>query len=58
MVDLSEREKRLWGRERGDRANAELSGFWSCNKAVANAFPHKAEPSCATKTGQYLLDYL
>jgi len=30
--------------------------FWSCNKAVANVFPHKAEPSSATKTGQYLLD--
>ena len=23
MVDLSERENRLWGRERGDRANTE-----------------------------------
>ena len=30
--------------------------FWSCNKAVANVFPHKAEPSSATRTGQYLLD--
>jgi len=29
--------------------------FRSCNKAVANVFPHKAEPSCATRTGQYLL---
>jgi len=25
MVDLSERENRLWGRERGDRANTELN---------------------------------
>jgi len=24
MVDLSERENRLWGRERGDRANTEF----------------------------------
>jgi len=30
--------------------------FWSCNKAVANVFLHKAEPSSATGTGQYLLD--
>jgi len=30
--------------------------FWSCNKAVANVFPHKAEPSSATRTGQYLSD--
>ena len=29
--------------------------FRSCNKAVVNVFPHKAEPSCATRTGQYLL---
>jgi len=29
--------------------------LWSCNKAVANVFPY-AEPSCATRTGQYLLD--
>jgi len=29
--------------------------FRSCNKAVANVFPHKAEPSCATRTGQCLL---
>jgi len=28
--------------------------FRSCNKAVVNVFPHKAEPSCATRTGQYL----
>jgi len=25
MVDLSERENGLWGRERGDRANLELN---------------------------------
>jgi len=25
MVDLSERENRLWGRERGDRSNIEYS---------------------------------
>jgi len=25
MVDLSERENGLWGRERGDRANTELA---------------------------------
>jgi len=25
-------------------------------KAVANVFPHKTEPSSATRTGQYLLD--
>jgi len=31
--------------------------FWSCNKAVANVFPHKAEPSSVIRTGQYLLDY-
>jgi len=30
--------------------------FWSCNKAVAKVFPHKAELSIATRTGQYLLD--
>ena len=30
--------------------------FWSCNKAVTNVFPHKAEPSSATRTGQYILD--
>jgi len=30
--------------------------FWSCNKAVTNVFPHKAEPSSAFRTGQYLLD--
>ena len=29
--------------------------FWSCNKAVVNVFPHKAEPSCATRTGRYVL---
>jgi len=23
--------------------------FWSCNKAVANVFLHKAEPSCETR---------
>jgi len=23
--------------------------FWSCNKAVAYVFLHKAEPSCATQ---------
>ena len=28
----------------------------SCNKAVANLFPHTAEPSSATRTGQCLLD--
>ena len=33
MVDLSERENRLWGRERGDRANTELVLF-SCNMVV------------------------
>jgi len=30
--------------------------FWSRNKAVVNVFPHKAEPSHATRTGLYLLD--
>jgi len=30
--------------------------FRSCNKAVVNVLPHKAEPSCTTRTGQYLLD--
>jgi len=30
--------------------------FWSCNKAVVNVFPHKAEPSNMTRTGKYLLD--
>jgi len=30
--------------------------FWSCNKTVANVFPHRVEPSSVTKTGQYLLD--
>jgi len=30
--------------------------FWTCYKAVANVFPNKAEPSCTTRTGQYLLD--
>jgi len=30
--------------------------LWSWNKAVANVFPHKAEPSSATRTGQHLLD--
>jgi len=30
--------------------------FRSCIKAVVNIFPHKAEPSCATRTGQYLLE--
>jgi len=30
--------------------------FYSCNKAVAYVFPHEAEPSSATRTGQYLLD--
>jgi len=29
--------------------------FRSCYKAVVNVFPHEAEPSCATRTGQYLL---
>jgi len=29
--------------------------FWSCNKAVASAFPHKAEPSSAT--GQYIVQF-
>jgi len=32
--------------------------FWSCNKASANVFPHKTEPSSATRTGQYILDRL
>jgi len=32
--------------------------FWSCNKAVAIVFPHKAEPSSAARTGQYFLDCL
>jgi len=31
--------------------------FSSCNKAVVNVFPHKAEPYYATRTGQYLSDY-
>jgi len=30
--------------------------FWSCNKAVAYVFPHKAEPSSAIRTVQDLLD--
>jgi len=30
--------------------------FWSSNKAVANVFPHKVEPSCTTRTGLYLLE--
>jgi len=29
--------------------------FRSCNKAVVKVFPHKAEPFCATRTGQYFL---
>jgi len=29
--------------------------FRSCNKAAVNVFPHRAEPSCATRTGHYLL---
>jgi len=33
-----------------------IDQFWPCNKAVANVFPHKAEPSSATTPGQYLLD--
>jgi len=31
--------------------------FLLCNKAVVNVFPQKAEPSYATRTGQYLLDW-
>jgi len=30
--------------------------FWSRNKAVANAFPYRAEPSSVTRTRQYRLD--
>ena len=30
--------------------------FWSFNKAVVNVLPHKAEPSCATTTGENFLD--
>jgi len=30
--------------------------FWSCDKVVAYVFPHKAEPSSAIRTGQYILD--
>jgi len=33
-----------------------ISQFWSCNQAVAYVFHHKAEPSSATGTIQYLLD--
>ena len=31
--------------------------FRSCNKAVAYVFSQKTEPSSATRTGQYLLDW-
>ena len=30
--------------------------MWSCSKAVVNVSLHKAEPSSAARTGQYLLD--
>jgi len=28
--------------------------YWSCDKAVVNVIPQTAQPSSATRTGQYL----